>query len=30
MDPEAVLLEVEVGGAQHPDFRGAQAVAVGQ
>ena len=30
VNPDTVLLEVEISGGQHPDFRGAQAVAVGQ
>jgi hypothetical protein len=30
VNPEPVLLHVEISGGQHPDFRGAQAVAVGK
>jgi hypothetical protein len=30
VNPKAVLLQVEISGGQHPDFRGAQAVAVGE
>jgi len=30
MHPETVLLHVEISGGQHPDFRGAQAMAIGE